>query len=78
MLKRFKIKKVFQYTEDVEVDAESREEALELSNSTEGDVNEDDTLMDAKVISEDDIKSEEEMEKEGMEEMERLELMSGQ
>lgn len=46
----YRVKKIFQYTEIVEVEAESDNQALELSNDIDGDVMHDDTLIDAKII----------------------------
>ena len=48
---KYTIKKIWQYTETVEVEAESDEDALLKSNTTEGDRNYDDHLEDAKIIS---------------------------
>lgn len=47
----YTIKKIFQYSETVEVQAESEEEARDLANSTDGDHNNDDHLYDCRVIS---------------------------
>ncbi len=48
----YKIRKTWKYTEIVEVEADSREEALEKSNSMDGERNHDDALYDAEVIGE--------------------------
>jgi hypothetical protein len=46
----YTIKKIFKYTETVEVRAESEEEAKDLAQSMDGDHNNDDYLYDCKVI----------------------------
>ena len=46
----YTIKKIFKYTETVEVRAESEEEAKDLAQSMDGDYNNDDYLYDCKVI----------------------------
>lgn len=48
----YTIRKIYKYTEIVEVVAGSEREALELANYTEGDVQNDDWLYDAEVIEE--------------------------
>ena len=46
----YTVKKIYKYTEIVEVEAESERQALDLANITEGDVQNDDWLYDAEVI----------------------------
>ena len=46
----YTVKKIYKYTEIVEVNADNYAEALELANYTDGDVQNDDWLYDAEVI----------------------------
>jgi hypothetical protein len=46
----YTIKKIFKYTETVEVRADSEEEAKDLAHCIDGDHNNDDHLYDCKVI----------------------------
>lgn len=43
---KYKVTKVFQYTETVYVEAESYSEAREIADETEGEVNNDDNYYD--------------------------------
>jgi len=54
-MKTYTIKKIYQYTETVEVEAESIREAKALACGMEGDVNHDDHLYDCHVVSEREI-----------------------
>lgn len=49
---KYMIRKIYQYTEDIEVEAESVREAKDKATSMEGDRNYDDHLYDCEVISE--------------------------
>ena len=42
----YKITKIMQYTEELEIEAEDRQEAIELGYVTDGERNNDDTLYD--------------------------------
>lgn len=42
----YKITKIMQYTEELEIEAEDRQEAIELAYVTDGERNNDDTLYD--------------------------------
>jgi hypothetical protein len=44
---KFKVTKTFQYTEEVEIEAETAEAAILAANHVDGDRIHDDTLMDA-------------------------------
>ena len=50
----YKIIKTYKYTEIVEVEAVCRSDALELASYTEGDLQNDDYLYDAEIISEEE------------------------
>ncbi len=54
-MKRYTIKKIFQYTETVEVYAESETEAKRAADFKDGESNCDDHLVDCEVISEEDV-----------------------
>lgn len=49
---KYKVAKVWQYTEEVEVSANSQKEAKELAESTSGDRQWDDVLHDCLILSE--------------------------
>ena len=52
---RYTIKKIYKYTETVEVEAESSKEALRKSDHMDGERNHDDYLYDAEIVSEQEI-----------------------
>lgn len=47
----YTVRKTYKYTEIVEVNADNYAEALDLANAAEGDVQNDDWLYDAEIIS---------------------------
>ncbi|SER35029.1 hypothetical protein [Giesbergeria anulus] len=47
---KFTVRKIFQYTEEVEVEADNSTQAKKLAESTDGEVNHDDTLIDCEII----------------------------
>ena len=47
----YKVKKIYKYTETVEVEADSNTEALTLAEGLEGERNYDDWLYDCEVVS---------------------------
>lgn len=49
---KYLVRKVYKYTELVEVEAICRSDALDLANITEGDVQNDDWLYDAEILEE--------------------------
>lgn len=48
----YTIRKTYKYTEIVEVEAESRSEALDIANMEQGELQNDDYLYDAEIIGE--------------------------
>jgi hypothetical protein len=50
-MKTYTVKKIYQYSETVEVVAESEREAKDLAQTMEGDRNYDDFLHDCEVIN---------------------------
>ena len=46
----FTVKKIFQYTEEVKVEADDSTQAKKLAESIDGEVNNDDTLIDCEII----------------------------
>jgi hypothetical protein len=48
---KYTVKKIYQYTETVEVEADSEREAKDIADVTEGERNHDDHLYDCKVVS---------------------------
>ena len=54
-MKLYTVKKIYRYTETVEVEAESEREANDKATTMEGERNYDDYLLDCEVISDRDI-----------------------
>lgn len=52
---KYKVKKTFKYTEEVEVDANSESEAKDLAMETDGARNHDDWLFDCEIIGRGDV-----------------------
>lgn len=50
-MKTYTVKKIYQYSETVEVEAESEREAKDLATSMEGDRNYDDFLYDCEICN---------------------------
>jgi hypothetical protein len=52
---KYTVNKIYKYTETVEIEAESEQEAMHIANITTGDKNHDDYLYDCEIVSSDEF-----------------------